>query len=179
MGGAMGNLQMARRWESAADLPDMSKCFRERAAARQAVPWLLCMGVFSIFWLGASQLKLSCAAGGRSSLLISLRILRARSFMRGDRCDNARGRRITKTWTQVCAGSKFLPADRCFIVGHAPPSKPANVSAAPNEMLHDVHDALEKPSIRAHRDSAARRRRDGATLRTAYLRKPSRDARDT
>jgi hypothetical protein len=47
---AMGVLQIARRWNSAADLPDVSKCFRGIARSILASDtMLLCMGLFSIF----------------------------------------------------------------------------------------------------------------------------------
>jgi hypothetical protein len=49
-GRAMGVLQMARWWNSAPDLPDVSKCFRGIAQGIHAGDArLLCMGLFSIF----------------------------------------------------------------------------------------------------------------------------------
>ena len=49
-GRAMGVLQIARWWNSAADLPDVSKCFlRVLKASMPATTMLLCMGLFSIF----------------------------------------------------------------------------------------------------------------------------------
>jgi hypothetical protein len=50
-GRVMGVLQIARRWRSAPDLPDVSKCFSQDAlkASMPATTMLLCMGLFSIF----------------------------------------------------------------------------------------------------------------------------------
>jgi hypothetical protein len=46
----LGVLQIARRWNSAADLPDVSKCLRGIAQSIHASDtMLLCMGLFSIF----------------------------------------------------------------------------------------------------------------------------------
>ena len=55
-GRAMGVLQIARWWNSAPDLPDVSKCFSQDSlkASMPTTTMLLCMGLFSIFWLGAS-----------------------------------------------------------------------------------------------------------------------------
>jgi hypothetical protein len=43
---------IARSWNFAGDLPDESKCFRG-SSLHASAPLLLCMGLFSIFWLGA------------------------------------------------------------------------------------------------------------------------------
>jgi hypothetical protein len=57
-GSAMGILQIARGCNSAGDLPDVSKCF---CGAAQSIlagdTMLLCMGLFSIFWLGGPWLQ--------------------------------------------------------------------------------------------------------------------------
>jgi hypothetical protein len=137
MAGAMGDLQMARWWKSAADLPDMSKCFRRTPQLRWRLPATLHGVVFDIL-VGCVATGSSSAVTGRSSSLILLQIPLALGPLHGDRRDSPPERRPAKTWTQVCAGSKSSPADRCFMVGHAPPSKPANACAAPNEMPHDV-----------------------------------------
>gem|GEM_PF-5541122 len=63
LGRAIGALQVGRWWNSAADLPDMSKCFPGQSI-HAGDPPLLCMGLFSIFWLGAgAALTLQLGSG--------------------------------------------------------------------------------------------------------------------
>src|ERR1700704_1817649 len=50
----MGDLKAARCWKSAGDLPDVSKCFHG-LSIHASDTLLLCMGLFSIFWLGGEH----------------------------------------------------------------------------------------------------------------------------
>src|SRR4030081_3288423 len=50
----MGDLKAARCWKSAGDLPDVAKCFHG-LSIHASDTLLLCMGLFSIFWLGGEH----------------------------------------------------------------------------------------------------------------------------